>query len=82
MKALPSSFGLPADVDSLIDALNAADGEVLRDAALKRIEDLRQYLGWLRTAPMPQDESVVASCLIEACDGALSVLASASRVEI
>jgi len=82
MKALPSSFGLPADVDSLSDALNAPDGDALRVAALKRIEDLRQYLGWLRTAPLPQDESVVASCLIEACDGALSVLGSASRLEV
>lgn len=76
MKSLPTTFRLPPDVDSLSEAIESENGlQLVADARLA-ISGLREYLGWLRTAPMPQDESVVAGALIDACDAALSVLDS------
>ena len=71
MKALPSTLGLPSDVDDLIDVLSSpAGGEVL-SRAVKAVSGLYSQLSWVRTAPVPREDAIVIDGLCDACDATL-----------
>jgi len=74
MRDLPTTFGLPRDEETVLEVMASDRGEALFAETTAALMKLRDYLAWLSTAPMPQDEGIVAEALFKASSAGLSVL--------